>query len=257
MAETTIAPTQAVKRFDIKRAFVFLRHPQAQFGQLFSEGKSAWQMPMLVLSATLLLSLVVSGYYQARAAAMSGISLPPDAQWWTPEMQNNYMTAMQQTKGPVFVYVIPAVMGLASLWLGWVVMSGLFHLTSTLFGGRGNVGAALNIVAWAGLSFAIRDLLRVVFMLVAGHTIASPGLSGFVTGSESGSLFLAQLLKHIDLFLVWYAVLAVIGFSMAESLPNGKAAAGVLIVLAISVLAQAGLGTLGASLASLLVTRPF
>ena len=107
--------------------------------------------------------------------------LPVDWQYWSPEMQNNYTQAQQATQGPVFVYIIPAALGLAKIWLAWLIVGGLTHLSSTLFGGRGKMGSALNLVAWACLPFALRDLLRVIFMIIVHHPIVSPGLSGLVT----------------------------------------------------------------------------
>lgn len=258
MDETTAPqPFPAPKRFDIKRLFSFPFQPRNRFEQIAAEEKASWQTPMLFLSLALILRLVVSGYFQARAAAMGQVSLPPDWQWWTPEMQNNYMQAMAQTQGPVFVYIIPIVLGLSGLWLGWPILAGLLHLTSTLFGGRGKMGTALNLVAWASIPFALRDLLRVVFMLIAGRAISSPGLSGFIMATDTGMAFLGQVLANVDIFLFWHIFLLILGFRLADNLPAVKAAAGALIALALSLLAQAGLGTLASRLGGLMVTRQF
>jgi len=219
--------------------------------------KPSWLTPMLVLSIMLLLRILVTGFLRAKAAAMGEITLPPDWEWWTPDMQNNYMQAIQATQGPAFLYIIPSITGLAGLWLGWSILSGLFHLASTLLGGRGKMASALNVVAWASLPFALRDLLRVVFMLIAGHPITSAGLSGFVTGAEGGALFLANLLEHVDLFLIWRAALLILGFKRLDGLSTGKAVAAVLIVLALALAAQAGLGALSGNLGGMMITRPF
>lgn len=258
MDETITPPAfPAPKRFDFKRLFSFLLQPGKQFEQMAAAETSSWQMPMLFISLALILRLLVSGYFQARAAAMGQVPLPPDWQWWTPDMQNNYMQAIQQTQSPVFVYVIPIVLGLSGLWLGWPILTGLLHLTSTLFGGRGKMGTALSLTAWASLPFALRDLLRVVFMLIAGRAISSPGLSGFVTATEPGMVFLGQILANLDIFFLWHILLLIIGFRLADNLSAVKAAMGVLIVLALSLLAQAGLGTLAVRLSGLMVTRQF
>lgn len=241
----------------LRRTPAFLLHPRKEFEYQTSLKNAAWFAPMLILSLTLLISILVSGFLRARAAAMGEINLPVDWQWWTTEMQNNYMQAVQATQGPAFLYIIPAITGLAGLWLGWGILSGLLHLGSTLLGGRGTMSTALNITAWSSLPFALRDLLRVIFMLIAGHPINSAGLSGFVTGTEGGALFLANVLKFIDIFQVWHIILLVVGFSIIDSLPRGKAIAGVLVVVIITLLAQGGLGTLSASLGGLMVTRPF
>jgi len=255
MSETS--PAVPVRRFDLKRVFAFLLHPRQEFELMAGQEKPSWLTPMLVLSIMLLLRILVTGFLRAKAAAMGEITLPPDWEWWTPDMQNNYMQAIQATQGPAFLYIIPSITGLAGLWLGWSILSGLFHLASTLLGGRGKMASALNVVAWASLPFALRDLLRVVFMLIAGHPITSAGLSGFVTGAEGGALFLANLLEHVDLFLIWRAALLILGFKRLDGLSTGKAVAAVLIVLALALAAQAGLGALSGNLGGMMITRPF
>ncbi|MCS6993550.1 MAG: YIP1 family protein [Anaerolineales bacterium] len=256
MSETTSLPPVS-RRFDFKRLFAFPFQPRRHLAEMIASEPIAWQMPMLFLSLALVLRLLVSGYFQAQAAAMGQVPLPPDWQWWTPEMQNNYMQAIQQTQSPVFVYVIPMVLGLSGLWLGWLVLAGLLHLASTLLGGRGAMGSALGLTAWASIPFALRDLLRVVFMLAAGRAIASPGLSGFVTATDAGAVFLAQILANVDIFFFWHLFLLVLAFRLSDSLSGPKAAAGVFSVLILSLLAQAGLGTLASRLGGLMVTRQF
>jgi len=218
-----------------------------------SESRATWLTPMLLLSITAILVVIVAGYLRSRAAMMGEIPLPPDWEFWTPEMQNNYMQAQQATQGPVFLYVMPMVGSLTGLWLGWLLLAALLHFGSTLLGGRGSMQSALNIVAWASLPFAVRDILRIIFMLVAGHAIVSPGLSGFT--STPG--FVTQLLTRVDIFLIWHVVLLVIGFALTDGLPRGKAVTGVLVVVLLVLLAQAGLGALASSFGGLAVQRPF
>jgi hypothetical protein len=250
MAETTFQ--QPVRRFDLPRAFATLLRPRQTFTATSSEARSTWLTPMLVLSLTALLVVLVSGYLKSRAAMMGEIPLPPDWQYWTPDMQNNYMQAQQLTQGKVFMYVIPLVSAWSGLWIGWVVLGGLLHLGSTLLGGRGSMQGALNITAWASLPFALRDFLQTIYMLSASHAITSPGLSGFATSS-----FMTQMLMRTDIFLFWNIALLIIGFSIVDGLPRGKALLGVVVVVALMLLAQAGLGTLISGLGSTAVQRPF
>jgi hypothetical protein len=167
-------------------------------------------------------------------------------------MQNNYMQAQQLTQGKVFMYVIPLVSAWSGLWIGWVVLGGLLHLGSTLLGGRGSMLGALNITAWASLPFVLRDLLQTIYMLSASHAITSPGLSGFATSS-----FMIQMLMRTDIFLFWNIALLIIGFSIVDGLPRGKAVLGVVVVVILLLVAQAGLGTLVSGLSGTVVQRPF
>ena len=163
------------------------------------------------------------------------------------------MQAQQATQGPLFTYVLPLLGSLVNLWLGWFVFSGILHLTSTILGGRGSMRGALNVVAWASMPYLIRDLLRVLFMMFAGHAIASPGLSGFA--GESG--FLSSLFSRTDLFLLWYVLLLGIGVAISEGLPGGKAYAGVIFIVLAILMIQAGIGGLGASFGLSAVSRPY
>ena len=249
MTTTTSTP---VRRFDVPRIFAVFLNPRAAFSEMASETRATWFTPMLVLSLTAILAVATTGFFKTRAAMMGEITLPPDWQWWTPDMQNNYMQAQQATQGPVFMYIMPLIGSLTGLWLGWLVLAGLLHLGSTLFGGRGSMQNALNIVGWGSLPFALRDLLRVAYMFLSQHTIISPSLSGFAT-----STFFAQLLGRVDLFLVWNVILLVVGFAIVDGLPRGKSFANVFIVTLLVLLVQAGVGTLTSGMGGAAVQRPF
>ena len=242
-----------VRRFDLPRAWAMLFRPRRGFQEMAAESRSTWLTPMLLLTITAILVVVVAGFLKSRAALMGEVQLPPDWEFWTPEMQENFMRAQQATQGPVFLYIMPIIGSLTSLWVGWLLLAALLHFGSTLLGGRGSMQSALNVVAWASLPFAVRDILRLIFMLAAGHAIVSPGLSGFTATPG----FFAQLLTRLDIFLIWHVVLLVIGFALADGLPRGKAVTGVLIVIALVLLAQAGLGALTSSFGGLAVQRPF
>lgn len=241
------------RRFDLPRAGTILLHPRRTFQEMVSESRATWLTPMLILSVTAILVVIVAGYLKSRAAMMGEIMLPPDWEFWTPEMQNNYMQAQQATQGPVFNYIMPLVGSLTGLWVGWLLLAGLLHFGSTLLGGRGSMQSALNIVAWASLPFAVRDILRIIFMLAAGHAIVSPGLSGFMTTPG----FIAQLLTRLDIFMIWHVILLVLGFALTDGLPRGKAVTGVVVVMLLVLFAQAGIGALTSSFGGLAVQRPF
>ena len=241
------------RRFDLPRAQAMLFRPRRGFQEMASESRATWSTPMLILTLTAILVVIVAGYLKSRAALMGEIPLPPDWQFWTPEMQENYMRAQQATQGPVFLYIMPMVGSLTGLWLGWLLLAALLHFGSTLLGGRGSMQSALNIVAWASLPFVVRDLLRIIFMLSAGHAILSPGLSGFA--STAG--FVSQLLTRVDIFLIWQVILLIVGLGITDNLPRTKAVTGVVIVMLLVLLAQAGLGALTSGLGGTAVQRPF
>ncbi len=249
---TDLATPKANRRFDFKQVLAFLIHPRQGMQRLAAEEKPAWLMPMLIICVFMLLRVVVGGFFQARAAAMGEVTLPADWEWWTTDMQESYMQAQAATQGPVFVYIIPAVLELVKVWFGWFAVGGLLHLASTLLGGRGTMRSVLNLVSWSMLALAARDLLRVVYILIAQHQLTSPGLSGFATAT-----FLSQILANVDIFFIWFAVLLGLGLSVIDSLPLKKAVIAVVVVLVVIVLLKAGASTLTANLGGLMVTRTF
>ena len=239
-------PPLPTRRFNFARILEVLLHPKRAFAEIAGETASSWLTPMLALSISSSLVVIVSGFLKARAAAMGEIQLPPDWQYWTPDMQNNFMQAQQATQGATFVYIIPLLSALAGLWLGWLILSGLLHLGSTLMGGRGTMGSALNVVGWGGLPFLLRDVLRVVFILIVGHTIVSLGLSGFA----GGAVFMSKILSRVDIFVIWNAILLILGFGTADGLTRNKAILVVIVILVVILLALAGAGTLVSSFSS-------
>ncbi len=252
MAEITAEGLPA-RRMEFHRVGEVLLHPGRGLQKVSEAGGAIWLTALLVLSLGTILSRVASGFFKARAAMLGTAPLPMDFQYWTPEMQQSYYQSQQAMQGPVFVYIIPLVLGLVSLWLGWLILAGALHLASTLLGGRGSMGSALNVTAFALLPFALRDGLRVVYMLISGGDIQNPGLSGFAVGAG----FVMQLLSHLDIFLVWQVILLALGLHAADSLPRNKAALIAVGVVALLMLAQSGLGTLGANMGDLAIQRPF
>jgi hypothetical protein len=245
--------TKPPKTLQFSRILEVLFQPKRTLGAIAENARAGWGMPMLALSVSAALSVIVSGYLNARAAMLGEMPLPRDWEWWTPDMQNNYMQAQQSMQGPVFTYIIPLVGALLGLWLGWLILGGLLHLGSTVFGGRGSMQSALTMTAWASLPFLVRDVLRIIFMLITGHSIQSPGLSGFVENSP----FLAQVLSRVDLFFLWCLVLLVIGFGISDSLTRPKAFANVLIISLLLLAIQAGIGAALSSASGLAIQRPF
>lgn len=252
MTEITLDQRPA-RRFDLSRVRDLFFHPRLAFQAMTSEARATWWTPMLILTMTAILVVIVAGYLKGRSAMMGQVQLPPDWQYWTPEMQNNYMQAQQATQGPTFMYIMPMIKSLAGLWVGWLLLAALLHFGSTLLGGRGSMQGALNIVAWASLPFVVRDILRMIFMISAGHAITSPGLSGFAPTAG----FVSQLLTRVDIFLIWQVILLAVGFGIADGLPRTKAVTGVVVVTLLVLLAQAGLGALVSSLGGTAIQRPF
>jgi hypothetical protein len=113
-------------------------------------------------------------------------------------------------------------------------------------------------VAWAGLPFAVRDLVRSAYVLFGHKLITSPGLSGLLPAeAEGGALFFAGLLELFDLYFIWHVVLLVFAARAEVDLGARRAWGSVLAAQVVALLLQVGPAFAAAQLSGLTVVRPF
>lgn len=117
---------------------------------------------------------------------------------------------------------------------------------------------SMNIVAWASLPLALRALIQIISMLVTKNLISNPGLSGFSPAGDSGlMLFIGQILKLIDIYIVWQIILLILGVRTSTALSVSKSTSGVILTLCVILALQAGMAYFGILLGNLSFTRPF
>jgi hypothetical protein len=232
--------------------------PRKVFQRISISSSSLWLTPLIVITCLVLINVLVVGRFKSQAASMGEITYPPDFQYYTPEQQAQYMQAAQSTQGPVFMYVLPAIISLLGVWFGWLIMGGMLHLVMTLFGGRGNTITSMNIVAWASLPLALRTIVQIAYVLASHRLINSPGLSGFSpSGDSNWILFFSQFLKLVDIYIIWQVLLIILGVRLSTGLSSSKSSLGVILTVVIILLLQASLSYFGNVLGNLSITRPF
>jgi hypothetical protein len=238
MTDATALPLERPRRFYFDWVLPTLFRPRATFAKIVGLGRASWLTPLLILTITSLAVVYFAGQLKVAAAQNGQVQLPDVFQYWSPEQQAQYLQAQQLTStGPVFNYVFPAIQAVLRQWVGWLVMGGLLHLMLTMLGGRDNTGGALNTVAWASLPFAIRDIVRVGYMLSQKTLLANPGLVGFAPAGEGWTFaVISDILSRIDLYTIWYVILLYLGVRASVGLSAGKSVAGLLIALLITLL---------------------
>jgi hypothetical protein len=245
-------------RSPAKFALSFLIHPKDGFQKIASQPRGSWFTPMLIVSLAAIFCLLAIGWLKQQAA-MTGIpSLPPDFDYFTPEQQAQYLQSAQATQGITFVYVLPIIGSLFGIWLGWLIVGGTLHFVTTLLGGRGETGISMNIVAWASLPLAVRNIVRLIYLVISHKLIESPGLSGFISTTDSNwSLVLISILGMIDIYLIWYVILLVIGVRATTGLSARKSVGSVIIALLFIFGLQVAAQFLISKIGNLSITRPF
>lgn len=235
-----------------------LFQPRATFDRVVAQSRSMWLIPLIALSLAAAAHALATGTVRQEAARNGEVQLPPGFEYYTPEQQAQYMKAIEATSSPAFHYVLPTLVALGRVWLGWLLVAGLVHLTLTVLGGRGEAGATYNVIAWAALPFALRDLVRAGAVLVTDRVIQTPGLSGFaLPAEETGAILLVAALSLVDLYLIWHAALLVIAARTLSGLSTARVVAAVFVILLIVLAAQVGLSYGVGRLSSLTFTRAF
>lgn len=249
---------------DIPRRFYFnwipeiFRRPNSAFRKILARSGNVWFTPLFILSITLIAREIVSGWLKQQATLMGEVPLPPDFQYYSPEQQSQFLQAIQSTQSPVFMYILPIFAGLFGLWIGWIITGSLIHLIHTLLGGRTEISTSLTIVAWASLPFVIRDVVRIGYMVITKKFIQYPGLSGLIPpGGEGAAIYFSKFLARIDIYIIWYIVLIIIGMRCISNISIGKIIFGVLSTIIAIIAVEALFSYLISSLSGLTVVRPF
>lgn len=245
-------------RSSIKQVIPFILHPRDGYRKISLQPRGSWFIPLLLVSVTAILCLIAAGWLEQQAALMGVPSLPPDFDYYTPEQQAQYMQAAQATQGATFIYILPIIGSLFGIWIAWLLVGGTLHFVTTLMGGRGETVVSMNVVAWASLPLAIRNIVRLIYMLISHKLIESPGLSGFVDPIGSNWLLVfSSILGMIDIYLVWHVILLVMGVRVTTGLPTNKSIGSAVISVFLFLLLQVAAQFLITKIGDLSITRPF
>lgn len=257
-ASSVGGPPPPRRRFHFRLVPTLFIRPRRAFGEIVRLDRPSWLTPLLILSLAALLPVLAAGRVRQNAGAFGPESLPPDFQYYTPEQQAQFMQALESTRSPTFLYLLPGVGAVAVVWLGWLITGGVAHLVSTILGGRSTSLSFLDIAGWSGLPFALRAVVRAGFVLLAGRTIAGPGMAGFIDAEAAGALlYLRQALATFDIYWVWHMALLGLGLAALGGLSRGKVIATVVVTEVVALLVQAIPAAIAASLAGLTIVRPF
>jgi len=254
MTEQDSIPVEPPRRFHFGWLFPALFRPRSTFTTIAAYPHGAWLTPLLVVMIFAVAGVFVAGPVRQAAIIAAPPPAPPPGVEFTPEQQAQVADAANIQANPIFIYVFPTVISVLGIWVVWLLVVGILHLTFTLLGGRSSTRTAMNLVAWASLPFAVRDLARIGFMLISGRLINFPGLSGFAPTPEGlVSGLIAGLLGLIDIYLCWHVALLILGIKRADTLSTGKVIAGVAVTLIVAMTLQALPGAIAAQAAQMFI----
>lgn len=236
-----------------------LLRPRATFEKLLAQDNGIWLLPLTILSASAVILVLVMAHTASTTATVVDPTLPPNFEYYPPQSQEQFMQAIEVTNGFTFRYLFPAILAAARVWLGWIIVASSLHFVLTLLGGRGSNRSVLNLTAWAGLPFVIRDLVRIAYIGLTQQTIDFPGLSGFAPVETTGfpGSGITAFLGLIDIYWLWHVILLVLAVKTYRDMAPRKVLAAVTIVQVFALLIQCIPGLLGQSMANLSLIQPF
>lgn len=128
----------------------------------------------------------------------------------------------------------------------WLLLGGLTNLFSLAGGGKSHALMAMNIAAWSTIPIGVRNMMQIIYYLASGSAIQAPGLSGFltVTNSQPLLIFAQFLLARVDLYLFWQIGLLAVGVAIWGGVTRKKAVviAAVVVIIVVALQSLVGLG---------------
>ncbi|MCE5209283.1 MAG: YIP1 family protein [Chloroflexi bacterium] len=244
MLETNAVPTEEIKKkadwsWLIK---IFIR-PRQTILKVVEADKAVWFPALLVLCVAAVILAAANGVIKQKIGLDNPAQLPEYFQYYTLEQQEQYRQALQATSGTEFIFVLPAIAAVAKVWLGWLIVGSLVYLVLTAMGSAVKAGTALNLVAWASMPFALRDLVRAAAVFSSGSLIQTQGLAGFTpAGTGNLNLFMNALLSLIDIYWIWQVILVISGARAAGKVSTTKTVTGITVTMLIILILQALIG---------------
>ena len=224
----------------VPRMFV---KPRSTLARVNAQETAVWLLPMLILAVMVLLAVMVAAPIK-RVNIQTGATVPEDFQWWSQERQQQFLQAQQNLTSPTFMYIFPLLTGLAGYLLFWMICSSLLYLSLTLAGSRTSNQKVSNLVAWAMVPFALRELVKVIVIISSKRLVEDPGLSYLVASDATGIMaWLRGILGQVDFYGLLFVIFLFLGAVPLSGLRKNKAVLATTVSL-ILMLALVGIPSL-------------
>lgn len=255
-----IAASETKKKQSLSKPkwlYTLFTKPRKTVSEIAKIEKPVWSLPLAILCILVIILALVSAPIKKQAIEM-GTNLPPDFQYYSPEMQAQFLEAQASQTSPLFLYVFPILFGVLGIWISWFILSSILHLVITLFGSRAPNSRSYNLAAWSMLPLAIRLVVQIATVLVNKQTVANPGLSYLIAADATGLMaYLRGILEFVDIYFLIQVILLFVGSVPLSGLKKGKAWLAVLISLVIVMLIRGLPGLLSSVFSGLSITRTF
>ena len=189
-----------------------LAKPRQTFAALPDNGRRTWIVMALLGMILVTLPIIASGPVTAQQTR----ELLQEQFANQPGFEDSGVDAEQAASlaaSPIITTVVPAVFSAIGLIIGWLIWSGALYLLASMVGGRSTFLQMFQVVIWAWLPFALRNIVQGIYITASQALIANPGLSGFAGAPapnpsdpfsavpSTGTAVLQSFLGQIDIYL--------------------------------------------------------
>lgn len=129
----------------------------------------------------------------------------------------------------------------------WVFKSFLTNGLASVFGGDGNFKNAFSVISHAFIPVLLGQVIVTIISLIIGKFDVLINFAVLLPESMTGGL-LYSILSQIDIFIIWYQILAIIGISQVYGIPRKKSALAVLLPWITWILIIGGLSAVKATM---------
>lgn len=198
--------------------------PAEAFAAVAERPRSWWLPAVLLIGSLAMLAWVSAPHQVALANERTGEML---ARLGANLSEEQIALARERSLMTLPRYLLSAIgLGSISLVVGWLLRSGILHLSALALGYQGPWQKTFAVVVWSAFPFLVRNLLQTGLVVYHNQVAIHEGLSFLVASgdwlADSRNLWYA-FLAQVDPFVVWHLALLTIGLAVATGLGRKKA----------------------------------
>ncbi|WIV11992.1 Yip1 family protein [Proteiniborus sp. MB09-C3] len=160
-------------------------------------------------------------------------------------IQQFAMSGMEAPEGLITAQVYTGIIfAVILIVIVWLVKSALINAFSGFVNGTGTFKQAFSVIAHSYFPVLLGSIIIAIISFITKQNNILTSLAVFLPDSQAGT-FLHTLLASLDVFVIWYQILAIIGISKVYSISKKSSAILVLGTWIVFILISSGLGVLG------------
>ncbi len=212
--------------------------PRETFTAVVEHPRWKWALPLVLAIIGVIVAAIVAAPHTAEISELAVKNQLANSGMSASEMKD----ALEQSarfRSPGFLALVGAITGSIFTPIVWLAAGGLFYFLALVIGADElKFGAVFNVVAWASIPLALRNLVQSAAIGILGKFPVYTGLGALVASGDiaqdSGNTMLA-VLSFADVFWLWHFVLLVIGLGVVTKFSRMKSIVIALVYAAISI----------------------